>query len=148
MGRQSVTRVLGIDPGSRITGYGIIESDGMHSRHLGSGCIRTLSGTFPDRLGEIFHGIREVLLDWQPQEVAIEQVIDPIGEIVAAIIDVDVKSGVVDIGIVGIIGRAAIDRLIVVGQWRQRPFRWADWPGWQASWNRWRTSVLPPRASL
>ena len=69
-----MTRVLGIDPGSRITGYGVIESDGVHSRHLDSGCIRTLSGTFPDRLGEIFHGIRKVLLDWQPQEVAVEQV--------------------------------------------------------------------------
>jgi len=69
-----VTRVLGIDPGSRVTGYGVIESDGMRSRHLGSGCIRTASGDFPERLGEIFHGLREVLLQWQPQEVAIEQV--------------------------------------------------------------------------
>ena len=69
-----MTRVLGIDPGSRVTGYGVIESDGMRSRHLGSGCIRTASGDFPERLGEIFNGLREVLLQWQPQEVAIEQV--------------------------------------------------------------------------
>lgn len=69
-----MTRVLGIDPGSRVTGYGVIESDGMRSRHLGSGCIRTTSGEFPERLGEIFNGLREVLLQWQPQEVAIEQV--------------------------------------------------------------------------
>ncbi len=69
-----MTRVLGIDPGSRITGYGVIESDGTRSRHLGSGCIRTASGNFPQRLGEIFTGLREVLLEWQPQEVAIEQV--------------------------------------------------------------------------
>lgn len=69
-----MTRVLGIDPGSRITGYGVIESDGTRSRHLGSGCIRTASGRFPQRLGEIFTGLREVLLQWQPQEVAIEQV--------------------------------------------------------------------------
>lgn len=69
-----MTRVLGIDPGSRVTGYGVIESDGVRSRHLDSGCIRTLSGDFPDRLGEIFKGLREVLARWQPQEVAIEQV--------------------------------------------------------------------------
>jgi crossover junction endodeoxyribonuclease RuvC len=65
---------MGVDPGSRVTGYGIIETDGVRSRHLDSGCIRTSSGPFPARLGEIFEGIREVLLKWQPQEVAVEEV--------------------------------------------------------------------------
>ncbi|MCB1802701.1 MAG: crossover junction endodeoxyribonuclease RuvC [Gammaproteobacteria bacterium] len=69
-----MTRVLGIDPGSRVTGYGVIESDGVRSRHLASGCIRTLSGEFPQRLGEIFQGIAGVLDQWSPHEVAIEQV--------------------------------------------------------------------------
>ena len=69
-----MTRVLGIDPGSRVTGYGVIETDGVHSRHLDSGCIRTLSGGFPDRLGEIFKGLLAVLTQWRPHEVAIEQV--------------------------------------------------------------------------
>lgn len=69
-----MNRVLGIDPGSRVTGYGIIESDGVRSRHVGSGCIRTTSGSFPDRLGEIFNGMRAVLNELQPDEVAIEQV--------------------------------------------------------------------------
>ena len=69
-----MTRVLGIDPGSRVTGYGVIETDGLRSRHLSSGCIRTASGDFPERLGEIFHGVREVLLEWRPQQVAVEQV--------------------------------------------------------------------------
>ncbi len=69
-----MTRVLGIDPGSRVTGFGLIETDGVRSRHLHSGCIRTASGEFPARLGEIFNGIRDVLSEWQPQEVAIEQV--------------------------------------------------------------------------
>jgi crossover junction endodeoxyribonuclease RuvC len=67
-------RVLGIDPGSRVTGYGVIETNGMRSRYLGSGCIRTTSGDFPQRLGQIFIGLRGVLAEWQPQEVAIEQV--------------------------------------------------------------------------
>jgi len=69
-----MTRVMGVDPGSRVTGYGIIETDGVRSRHLESGCIRTTSGAFPVRLGEIFEGIREVLRQWQPQEVAVEDV--------------------------------------------------------------------------
>ncbi len=69
-----MTRVLGIDPGSRVTGYGVIETDGTQSRHLGSGCIRTVSGGFPVRLGEIFSGICAVLDEWRPGEVAIEQV--------------------------------------------------------------------------
>jgi len=69
-----VTRILGIDPGSRVTGYGVIETDGVRSRHLASGCIRTAAGDFPARLGEIFHGVREVLVEWRPQQVAVEQV--------------------------------------------------------------------------
>ena len=69
-----MTSILGIDPGSRVTGYGVIETDGVRSRHLASGCIRTTAGDFPARLGEIFHGVREVLVEWQPQQVAVEQV--------------------------------------------------------------------------
>jgi crossover junction endodeoxyribonuclease RuvC len=69
-----VTRVLGIDPGSRVTGFGVIESDGNRSRHLHSGCIRTVAGDFPRRLGEIFVGITGLLDDWRPHEVAVEQV--------------------------------------------------------------------------
>ncbi len=71
---RALTRVLGIDPGSRVTGYGVVESDGVHSRHLGSGCIRTASGDFTRRLGEIFRGVGAILSEWQPQEVAVEQV--------------------------------------------------------------------------
>ena len=66
--------ILGVDPGSHATGYGVIESDGVHSRHLHSGCIRTAAGDFPQRLGEIYSGICAVLDAWRPAEVAIEQV--------------------------------------------------------------------------
>jgi len=69
-----MTRVLGIDPGSRVTGYGVIDTNGVRSRHVDSGCIRTVAGEFPHRLGEIFHGICELLDRWQPHEVAVEQV--------------------------------------------------------------------------
>ncbi len=69
-----MTRILGIDPGSRVTGYGVIESDGVRSRYLDSGCIRTLSSDFPARLAEIFSGIEAVLQRWEPEQVAVEQV--------------------------------------------------------------------------
>jgi crossover junction endodeoxyribonuclease RuvC len=69
-----LTRVLGIDPGSRVTGFGLIESDGTRSRHIDSGCITTTRSEFPVRLGEIFRGIADVLERWRPEEVAIEQV--------------------------------------------------------------------------
>ena len=73
--KTAISRVLGIDPGSRVTGFGVIESDGVRSRYLGSGCIRTnVDGSFPQRLGEIFNGVRAVLNEWRPHEVAIEQV--------------------------------------------------------------------------
>lgn len=67
-------RILGIDPGSRITGYGLVESDGIRSRYVASGCIRTESTEFPQRLGEIFRGIERLVQEYHPSEVAVEQV--------------------------------------------------------------------------
>ena len=58
-----------------MTGYGIIDSDGVRSRHVVSGCVRTdTQAEFTRRLGEIFNGIHALLDEWQPSEVAIEQV--------------------------------------------------------------------------
>jgi len=67
-------RILGIDPGSRVTGYGIIESDGNQSQHLVSGCIRIAQKSFPERLGEIYRDINQLVEEFSPQEMAIEQV--------------------------------------------------------------------------
>jgi crossover junction endodeoxyribonuclease RuvC len=67
-------RILGIDPGSRVTGYGVIDSDGVTSRHVASGCIRTENEDFSARLGEIFHGIQGIVRTALPAEVAVEQV--------------------------------------------------------------------------
>ena len=51
-------RILGIDPGSRVTGYAVIDSDGRHSRHVESGCIRLApEQEMSMRLGEIFQAI-------------------------------------------------------------------------------------------
>ncbi len=67
-------RILGIDPGSRITGYGVIDSDGTRSVHVVSGCITTKGEDLAQRLGEIYRGIAEVIADHRPQEMAVEQV--------------------------------------------------------------------------
>ena len=67
-------RILGIDPGSRVTGYGVIDSNGVTSRHVTSGCIRTENENFSARLGEIFHGIQNIVRAEMPDEVAVEQV--------------------------------------------------------------------------
>ena len=67
-------RILGIDPGSRITGYAVIETDGVRNGHVVHGCIRTKKEEFPERLGEIFRGIADVIAEFAPQEVAIEDV--------------------------------------------------------------------------
>jgi len=69
-----VTRILGIDPGSRITGYGIIEETSRGSnRYIASGSIRIKADSFPERLKQIFDGITEVIALYQPTEMAIEQ---------------------------------------------------------------------------
>jgi crossover junction endodeoxyribonuclease RuvC len=67
-------RILGIDPGSRLTGYGLVETTGDRIVWLQHGAIRTNGDDFPARLAQIYAGIGEVLETWQPQEVAIERV--------------------------------------------------------------------------
>ena len=67
-------RILGIDPGSRITGYGIIDVDGDRAAVATFGVIKTGAGEFPQRLGVIFAGIRELVDEFRPDEVAVENV--------------------------------------------------------------------------
>lgn len=67
-------RIIGIDPGSRITGWGVIDSDGVTSRYIASGGILTRAADFPQRLGEIFTGLMARLEQHQPQQMAVEEV--------------------------------------------------------------------------
>lgn len=67
-----MTRILGIDPGSRITGYGVIDTDGQRSRHVTSGSIRLQDGSLPQRLQAIFEGVTDIVHTYQPEEMAIE----------------------------------------------------------------------------
>ncbi|MES2887932.1 MAG: crossover junction endodeoxyribonuclease RuvC [Pseudomonadota bacterium] len=62
-------RILGIDPGLRTTGFGVIDSDGVHLHYVASGTIQTAAvatGELPARLKIIFDGISEVVARYQP----------------------------------------------------------------------------------
>jgi len=69
-----ITRILGIDPGSRITGFGIIERHRQQTVYVTSGCIRTQSKLMPQRLQEIYTGLTQIIEQYQPTISAIEQV--------------------------------------------------------------------------
>ena len=66
--------ILGIDPGSRITGYGLINSVGNKLEYVGCGCLRTETDSQPDRLKIIFNELCLVIEKYSPQEAAIEEV--------------------------------------------------------------------------
>ena len=68
------TRILGIDPGSRITGYGVIEAVPAGNRRVASGCIKVAGDDMAVRLRQIVAGLREVTERYAPSEVAIERV--------------------------------------------------------------------------
>ncbi|MBY4675300.1 crossover junction endodeoxyribonuclease RuvC [Marinobacterium arenosum] len=66
--------ILGIDPGSRITGFGVINSVGAKSEYVASGCIRIRGEALPERLKQVYAGVNELIERYCPQEMAIEQV--------------------------------------------------------------------------
>lgn len=67
-------RILGIDPGTRHVGYGIIESTGSSLRHIHHGCVNTRGDELADRLVQIHHGLQEMIALHQPTIAAIETV--------------------------------------------------------------------------
>ncbi len=67
-------RILGIDPGLRATGFGILEKRGGKLTYVTSGCIRTATGELPLRLKTILDGLAEVIGDNAPVQVAVEKV--------------------------------------------------------------------------
>ncbi|NOQ63175.1 MAG: crossover junction endodeoxyribonuclease RuvC [Methyloprofundus sp.] len=69
-----MTRILGIDPGSRLTGFGVIEQTATGYHYIASGCLRIKGDDFPQRLKQIFAGISDVVEEYKPEEMAIEQV--------------------------------------------------------------------------
>lgn len=72
LGKNAI--ILGIDPGSCITGYGIIHIEGSELKYLDSGCIKVANAVFSERLEKIFTSLQQVLQQYAPNEAAVEQV--------------------------------------------------------------------------
>ncbi len=71
---MSAVRLLGIDPGLRFTGWGLIESDGNRLRHLADGVIATDSElAVPERLRAIYEGLTALIAAHRPDEAAVEE---------------------------------------------------------------------------
>ena len=66
--------ILGIDPGSRICGYGLINAIGNKLEFVACGCIKVADLDFPERLQTIYEGISEIVERYHPQAVAVEEV--------------------------------------------------------------------------
>lgn len=69
-----MTIILGIDPGSRITGYGVIAADKQRFTHIASGCVQLKTGDLSHRLQSIYQSLLQVIEQYNPQQVAIEEV--------------------------------------------------------------------------
>ncbi len=67
-------RILGIDPGSRLTGFGVIDFTGDKAVYIASGTVKSVDGAFADRLRQIFESIGSIVGEYQPDIVAIESV--------------------------------------------------------------------------
>ncbi len=67
-------RVLGIDPGSRNTGLGVVEAVHDELRPVAYQCIRMGNEPLPGRLGRIYLGVQDMITQYEPNLVAVEQV--------------------------------------------------------------------------
>lgn len=66
--------ILGIDPGSRCTGFGVVESSGASPSYIASGVVRPPATTLAERLGHIFSGVSELIARYHPDAVAVEDI--------------------------------------------------------------------------
>ncbi len=67
-------RLLGLDPGLRVTGYGVIDKTGQKLSYVASGVVRTETGELPGRIKIIFDGVTEAIAQFKPDAAAIEKV--------------------------------------------------------------------------
>ena len=67
-------RVLGVDPGSRRTGFGIVDDQGGQPTYVACGVVVSISGTVAERLHRIFSGLAEVVERYRPDVCAVERV--------------------------------------------------------------------------
>lgn len=66
--------ILGVDPGSRICGYGLVNATGQRLEFVACGCIRVANLDFPERLRVIHDGLDEIIRRYHPVDAAIEEV--------------------------------------------------------------------------
>ncbi len=72
---RAPVRILGIDPGLRVTGFGIIEKSGSKLIYVASGCVKTPdAAALAERLRVILEGLRDLIAAHAPQQVAVEKV--------------------------------------------------------------------------
>lgn len=69
-----MVRILGLDPGSRVTGFGVVDAGQAGLRYVASGCIRVGNGAMAARLLEIHRHVSELVDTYAPGEIAIERV--------------------------------------------------------------------------
>ena len=67
-------KILGLDPGLRITGYGVIDQVGQRLEYQASGVVRTEAGELPGRLAILFNGVCEMVEQFRPEAAAVEKV--------------------------------------------------------------------------
>jgi crossover junction endodeoxyribonuclease RuvC len=69
-----MVRLLGLDPGLQVTGWGVIDVDGSHLRHVADGVLETNSAdSVPDRLKHLYDGLAALLRQQAPDEAAVEE---------------------------------------------------------------------------
>ena len=70
---STAIRILGIDPGLRVTGFGVIEKQANNLRYVASGCIKSVAEqALPQRLKSLLDGLDEIIQQYQPQQSAVE----------------------------------------------------------------------------
>jgi len=67
-------RILGIDPGSRVTGFGVLDFVGGSATYVASGVVHSIDGDFSERLKVIFDAVTELVSEYQPDAVSVESV--------------------------------------------------------------------------
>lgn len=71
---MTIKRIVGIDPGSRLMGYGIIQIEGNRYTHIASGVVNTGKASPAEKLQTIYRELKEILSQYTPTHAAIEQV--------------------------------------------------------------------------
>lgn len=72
---MSTPRIVGIDPGLRVTGFGVIEKHGNELVYVASGCVRSNDRlSLPERIRTLFAGISEIIATYGPDQAAVEKV--------------------------------------------------------------------------